>query len=681
MGKLFHRAVVFLLLFTPGAHLFTAYAQGTAFSYQGRLNDGGSPASGLYDVRFSIWDAPANGNLIAGPLTNSATGVTNGLFTVTLDFGAGVFTGPARWLELDVQTNGGRSFTTLLPFQPIMPGPYALMANTASNLLGSLPLAQLPSVVLTNGAAFAPSTVTNLTAPQIATISSALTGAVADSNAVVYVTNQIVHIGGLFPGGSSNSNAITNLTGSGTVSGANSGGGNWTVAGTGVPANLTWSLSPYCGTNVYYISNAPDASFSGIYLPWIQTNYSGIVFQVLTNSNNRYLGIDAVDETYFIQSNLDLTLSSFTYYTWPLLGNNFADQDSISIPAMYCFGQVQNLGGIFVGSVVGDISKATGFVPSVVNAATTIPQSIFTNANNPNPIFFLGDSIATGYLQLNNSNFVAYFNSLARNAYSLAGGTAPVVGNESISGWTLDYIFNIYNPPFTNNQIVVEAGVADIAMGNISAAFPTPDAHAFNIITNMVSKCLANGKQCTILTMDNWETAETYSAAGYNRATNVFKYYPGVTNLLNYAGTNSEGYVITTNSMTYPQFITYLYNLNHAIVNYCMGTNIGLVRLDRFDLPANTPDGWHPNLTMQMEIGKRLYDSFYNGKNDYSPVPIPAGFTLVSNGFGANTLSPGVYIATNAVMPSPLATGGILWNSNNSLYWITTSHTNLLSAP
>ena len=509
MGKLFHRAVVFLLLFTPGAHLFTAYAQGTAFSYQGRLNDGGSPASGLYDVRFSIWDAPANGNLIAGPLTNSATGVTNGLFTVTLDFGAGVFTGPARWLELDVQTNGGRSFTTLLPFQPIMPGPYALMANTASNLLGSLPLAQLPSVVLTNGAAFAPSTVTNLTAPQIATISSALTGAVADSNAVVYVTNQIVHIGGLFPGGSSNSNAITNLTGSGTVSVANSGGGNWTVAGTGVPANLTWSLSPYCGTNVYYISNAPDASFSGIYLPWIQTNYSGIVFQVLTNSNNRYLGIDAVDETYFIQSNLDLTLSSFTYYTWPLLGNNFADQDSISIPAMYCFGQVQNLGGIFVGSVVGDISKATGFVPSVVNAATTIPQSIFTNANNPNPIFFLGDSIATGYLQLNNSNFVAYFNSLARNAYSLAGGTAPVVGNESISGWTLDYIFNIYNPPFTNNQIVVEAGVADIAMGNISAAFPTPDAHAFNIITNMVSKCLANGKQCTILTMDNWETAET----------------------------------------------------------------------------------------------------------------------------------------------------------------------------
>ena len=122
-------------------------AQGTAFSYQGRLNDSGSPANGLYDVRFTIWDAPTNGNLVAGPLTNSATGVTNGLFTVTLDFGGGVFTGPALWLELDVQTNGGGAFTPLLPLQPILPVPYAVMANTASNLVGTLPAAQLSGTI------------------------------------------------------------------------------------------------------------------------------------------------------------------------------------------------------------------------------------------------------------------------------------------------------------------------------------------------------------------------------------------------------------------------------------------------------------------------------------------------------------------------------------------------------
>ena len=138
---------------------FSTSAQGTAFSYQGRLNDSGSPATGIYDVRFTIYDAVTNGNLVAGPLTNSATAVTNGLFVVPLDFGSGVFTGAARWLEVDVRTNGGGAFSTLLPLQPIQPVPYAIMANTASNLLGTLPiaqmsgtipLAQLPGAVLTN---------------------------------------------------------------------------------------------------------------------------------------------------------------------------------------------------------------------------------------------------------------------------------------------------------------------------------------------------------------------------------------------------------------------------------------------------------------------------------------------------------------------------------------------------
>ena len=31
-----------------------AFAQGTAFTYQGRLNDGGNPANGIYDLRFTV---------------------------------------------------------------------------------------------------------------------------------------------------------------------------------------------------------------------------------------------------------------------------------------------------------------------------------------------------------------------------------------------------------------------------------------------------------------------------------------------------------------------------------------------------------------------------------------------------------------------------------------------------
>ncbi len=144
----------------------TLFAQGTAFTYQGRLNDGGSPANGNYDLRFTIYDATnIPGTVIAGPITNAATAVSNGLFTSTLDFGPGVFTGSARWLDIGVRTNGSvNAFTVLSPRQPLTPAPYAILATGASNLFGTLPATQLTgtlpasafagytnSVALTNG--------------------------------------------------------------------------------------------------------------------------------------------------------------------------------------------------------------------------------------------------------------------------------------------------------------------------------------------------------------------------------------------------------------------------------------------------------------------------------------------------------------------------------------------------
>lgn len=64
-------------------------------------------------------------------LTNAVTPVANGLFTVTLDFGAGVFDGNARWLEIAVRPAGGGAFTLLTPRQPLAPAPHALYASTA----------------------------------------------------------------------------------------------------------------------------------------------------------------------------------------------------------------------------------------------------------------------------------------------------------------------------------------------------------------------------------------------------------------------------------------------------------------------------------------------------------------------------------------------------------------------
>jgi len=121
-------AVCLGLLLAQSAALL---AQGTGFTFQGRLTDGGAPANGLYDFQFGVRDAATAGNAVGSPLTLNPVGVTNGLFNVTLDFGAGVFTGAARWLEIGARTNGSASaYTVLTPRTPLSPVPYAMFVNT-----------------------------------------------------------------------------------------------------------------------------------------------------------------------------------------------------------------------------------------------------------------------------------------------------------------------------------------------------------------------------------------------------------------------------------------------------------------------------------------------------------------------------------------------------------------------
>ena len=122
-------------------------AQSTAFTYQGRLNDGANPANGNYDLRFALFDGATAGTQQGNALTNSPTAVSNGLFTVTLDFGNEFPAGASRWLEIGVRTNGGAVFNTLAPRQALTPVPYAIFAESA-NVSG----AQGNAVNFSNGA-------------------------------------------------------------------------------------------------------------------------------------------------------------------------------------------------------------------------------------------------------------------------------------------------------------------------------------------------------------------------------------------------------------------------------------------------------------------------------------------------------------------------------------------------
>ncbi len=119
-------------------------AQGTAITYQGRLSTNGVPVEGLYDFRFTIYDAATGGVLVAGPITNNTLWVTNGLLTAVLDFGPSVFSGDIRWLEIAVRATGDAEFTVLSPRQQLTPIPYAI---TAGRLSGLLPANQLTGII------------------------------------------------------------------------------------------------------------------------------------------------------------------------------------------------------------------------------------------------------------------------------------------------------------------------------------------------------------------------------------------------------------------------------------------------------------------------------------------------------------------------------------------------------
>lgn len=143
------KLISFLTLLFP----IMGFSQGTIFTYQGRLFDGGSPANGTnYNMVFYMYGYQIGGNSLGyNSLTNVA--VSNGLFTVPLDFG-NVFEGDPRWLEVTVRKTGAggdSSFTTLSPRQQISATPYAILAGSASNLLGNVSATQLPAAVLTNG--------------------------------------------------------------------------------------------------------------------------------------------------------------------------------------------------------------------------------------------------------------------------------------------------------------------------------------------------------------------------------------------------------------------------------------------------------------------------------------------------------------------------------------------------
>ena len=94
----------------------------TRFTYQGRVLHEGTAIDGICDFEFSLWDDPGGGTDL-GVVPVFGVPVSDGYFTVELDYGPGAFTGGARFLQIGVDC--GQGFALLEPRQALSAAPYA----------------------------------------------------------------------------------------------------------------------------------------------------------------------------------------------------------------------------------------------------------------------------------------------------------------------------------------------------------------------------------------------------------------------------------------------------------------------------------------------------------------------------------------------------------------------------
>ena len=102
---------------------------GTVFTYQGELAQQNVPATGAYDFEFGLFDADSNGNSIAAAIRVEDVLVSDGVFTVDLDFGSSPYIDQQLWLEIGVRSGSSEGvYATLIPRQAVNATPFALYA-------------------------------------------------------------------------------------------------------------------------------------------------------------------------------------------------------------------------------------------------------------------------------------------------------------------------------------------------------------------------------------------------------------------------------------------------------------------------------------------------------------------------------------------------------------------------
>ncbi|WP_376692465.1 hypothetical protein [Wenzhouxiangella sp. EGI_FJ10409] len=109
-----------------------ASASDTTITYQGQLQNNGTPHDGTVNLDIRLFDDADAGQQIGATQEFLGHPVVDGLFRVDLDFGPGAFDGGERWLEIRVDG------TPLDERQPVATAPVAQFALDAPDVLTEL---------------------------------------------------------------------------------------------------------------------------------------------------------------------------------------------------------------------------------------------------------------------------------------------------------------------------------------------------------------------------------------------------------------------------------------------------------------------------------------------------------------------------------------------------------------
>ncbi len=126
------RPCLVLLPLLFGLTTIHAAPLGTAFTHKGEYKPGGTAVTGIYDFQIVLFDVATLGAPIVSPVIHENVPVTQGNFTVEINYGAPPFAAATQyWLETRVRAGTSTGAFTVLPVrQKLNAVPYALNVRT-----------------------------------------------------------------------------------------------------------------------------------------------------------------------------------------------------------------------------------------------------------------------------------------------------------------------------------------------------------------------------------------------------------------------------------------------------------------------------------------------------------------------------------------------------------------------